>query len=305
MLGIFVNVVLPVFIVAGLGFWLERRFRIPIVPVNQIVLYLLMPCFIFTTLLGIDLLGEDAVRIGVFIVLLTAAMLVVGVVIAALLRLDRPTTSALILTAAFPNLGNFGLSLMLLAYGQEGVRLGAILLALQMVFALTLAAFIASSGKANVTASLRQAAGQPALYAVLAAFAFGLTGLPVPGFILAALTLPSQAAIPMMLLVLGMQISATSGIQQPRLVSFAVATRLLIGTLVGVGIATALGVSGVARNVMIVGAAMPSAVFTILTATQYDARPRFVSDVVVATTLVSIVTVTAVLAALSGQVTFP
>jgi len=63
----------------------------------------------------------------------------------------------------------------------------------------------------------------------------------------------------------------------------------------------ALGMSGVARDVMIIGAAMPTAVFTILTATQFNARPRFVSDVVVVSTLASIVTVTAVLAVLSGR----
>jgi len=57
----------------------------------------------------------------------------------------------------------------------------------------------------------------------------------------------------------------------------------------------------VARDVMIIGASMPTAVFTILTATQFNARPRFVSDVVVVSTLASIVTVTAVLAVLSGR----
>lgn len=305
MLGIFVNVVLPVFIVAGLGFALERRFRIPIVPVNQIVLYVLMPCFIFVSLVPFELLREEPLRIGAYAVLLTVAMLAVGIAIARILRLDRATTSALLLTAAFPNLGNYGLSIVLLAYGAEGVRFGTILLAVQMVFGLTLAIFIASTSSSSLRASLGQVARQPALYAVLAAFAFGLFGVPVPPFILSALALPAQAAIPVMLLVLGMQISGTAGIQARGLVSVAVVTRLVIGTLVGVVLASALGIAGVARDVMIVGAAMPTAVFTTLTATQYGARPRFVSDVVVAGTLASIVTVTAVLAALSGKVTFP
>jgi predicted permease len=66
-------------------------------------------------------------------------------------------------------------------------------------------------------------------------------------------------------------------------------------------LAIALGIEGVARDVMIVGAAMPTAVFTILTATQFKTRPRFVSDVVVVGTLASIVTVTVVLALLSGR----
>jgi hypothetical protein len=102
-----------------------------------------------------------------------------------------------------------------------------------------------------------------------------------------------------------MQISTTAGIAEPRLVSVAVVTRLVIGTLVGVALAVALGIGGVARSVMVIGAAMPTAVFATLIATQYDTRPRLVSNVVVVGTLASIVTVTAVLAALSGQVTFP
>jgi predicted permease len=104
-----------------------------------------------------------------------------------------------------------------------------------------------------------------------------------------------------MLLVLGMHVAGTTGIERRGLVSVAVVTRLVIGTLVGWALAVALGLDGVARDVMIIGSAMPTAVFTILTATQYDARPRFVSDVVVVSTLASIVSVTAVLAVLSGR----
>jgi predicted permease len=300
-LAIFVSVVLPVFIVAGFGFLLERRFRMPILPVNQVVLYVLMPCFIFTSLLPIDLTSDEPVRIGVFALLSAAVMLAVAVAIARLLRLDRVTTSALMLTAAFPNVGNYGLSVVLLAYGEEGVRFGTILLAVQMLFGLTLAVFIASSGSAPMSRSLGEVAKQPAFYAVAAALLLGAADVTIPKFVTDAIALPAQAAIPVMLLVLGMQISGTERIEAPRLVSLAIATRLIIGTLVGVGLAVALGIGGIARDVMIVGSAMPTAVFTILTATQFAARPRFVSDVVVAGTLASIVTVTVVLAALSGE----
>jgi predicted permease len=97
-----------------------------------------------------------------------------------------------------------------------------------------------------------------------------------------------------------MTFATTARIERPGLVSVAVVTRLIIGTLVGWALAMALGIDGMARDVMIIGAAMPTAVFTILTATQFNTRPRFVSDVVVASTLASILTVTAVLAILSG-----
>ncbi len=301
MLTLFVNVVLPVFIVAGLGFIIEKRLHPPIAPFNQVVLYVLMPAFVFTSLLAVDFRSEQPIKITLFTFLLAFAMLAVAFAIARAARLDRTTSSALMLTAAFPNLGNYGLSVVLLAYGREGVAIGAILLAVQSLYGITLAIFIASSGRASLEQSLGEVFRQPMIYAVAAALFFNLTQIPVPGFVNSALALPSQAAIPLMLLVLGMTFATTSRIEQPGLVSVAVVTRLVIGTLVGWGLAIALGIEGMARDVMIIGAAMPTAVFTILTATQFNTRPHFVSDVVVVSTLVSIVTVTVVLALLSGR----
>jgi malate permease and related proteins len=300
MLSLFVNVVLPVFIVAGLGYVIEKRLRLPIAPFNQLVLYVLMPALVFTSLLAIDFRTEEPAKIALFTVLLAVAMLAVAAAIARVASLDRVTSSALMLTAALPNLGNYGLSVVLLAYGQEGLATGIVLLAVQSLYGIPLGIFLASSGSASWSRSLVEVFRQPMIYAVAAALLFNIARIPVPGFVSSALTLPSQAAIPLMLLVLGMHFAGSTGIEQRGLVSVAVVTRLVIGTLVGWGLVLALGIEGVAREVMIVGAAMPTAVFTILTATQYNARPRFVGDVVVVSTLVSIVTVTVVLAVLSG-----
>lgn len=300
MLSLFVNVVLPVFIVAGLGYVIEKRLRLPIAPFNQLVLYVLMPALVFTSLLAIDFRTEEPAKIALFTVLLAVAMLALAAAIARLASLDRVTSSALMLTAALPNLGNYGLSVVLLAYGQEGLATAIVLLAVQSLYGIPLGIFLASSGSASWSRSLVEVFRQPMIYAVAAALVFNLARIPVPGFVSSALALPSQAAIPLMLLVLGMHFAGTTGIEQRGLVSLAVVTRLVIGTLVGWGLVLALGIEGVARDVMMVGAAMPTAVFTILTATQYNARPRFVGDVVVVSTLVSIVTVTVVLALLSG-----
>jgi predicted permease len=301
-LTLFASVVLPVFIVAGLGFIVEKRLHPPIAPFNQIVLFVLMPAFVFTSLLTVDFRSEQPIKITLFTFLLAFAMLAVAFAVVRAARLDRATSSAFMLTAAFPNLGNYGLSVVLLAYGREGVAIGAILLAVQSLYGITLAIFIASSGHGSLAQSLREVFRQPMIYAVAAALFFNLARVPVPGFVSSALALPSQAAIPLMLLVLGMTFASTTRIEQPALVSVAVFTRLVIGTLVGWALTIALGIEGMARDVMIIGAAMPTAVFTILTATQFNARPHFVSDVVVASTLASIVTVTVVLAILSGTV---
>lgn len=300
MLTLFVKVVLPVFIVAGLGYILEKALHPPIAALNQTALYVLMPALIFTALLPVDFSSEEPLRITAFAFLLAIVMLAVALAIVRLARLDRATGSAFMLTAAFPNLGNYGLPVVLLAFGQPGLAAGTLLLAVQSVYSLTLAVFIASSGSTSIRNALGSVFRQPIVYAVFAALVFNLAHISLPGFLASALALPAQAAIPVMLLVLGMTFAGTTGIERAALVSLAVVTRLVIGTVVGWLLVTALGIGGVARDVLIVGAAMPTAVFTILTATQFGTRPRFVSDAVVASTLVSILTITVVLAVLSG-----
>jgi malate permease and related proteins len=305
MLALFIDVVLPVFLVAGMGYLLERRLHPPIAALNQTALFVLMPALIFTSLLPVNFASDEPLRITAFAFLLALAMLVVAFAIIRVLRLDRVTGSAFMLTAAFPNLGNYGLPVMLLAFGQPGLAAGTILLAVQSLYGLALGVFIASSGSASLARSARELARQPILLAVIAALLVNLADLELPRFLVSAIALPAQAAIPLMLLVLGMNIAGTRGIQDPRLVGIAVTTRLVLGPLVGFLLVTALGIEGVARSVMIVGSAMPTAVYTILTATQFNARPRLVSDVVVASTVLSIVTVTAVLAIVTGRFSFP
>lgn len=301
MLSIFVNVILPVFLVAGLGFIFEKRFRPSIAPFNQLTLFILMPALVFQSLLTVDFSSEEPLRISAFVILLAVVMLAIALVIARIGKLDRPTASAFMLTAAFPNLGNYGLPVVVLAFGHEGLVFGTLLLAVQSVYSLTLAVVIASSSNANLTTSAREVLKQSVLYASIAGLILNLAHVTLPQFVMSAIALPAQASIPVMLMVLGMNLATTSRIEQPGLVSVAVATRLVLGPLVGWLLVEALGLGGVARGVAIVGSAMPTGVFTILTATQFNARPRFVSNVVVASTVVSILTVTAVLALLSGR----
>ena len=129
MLTIFVNVILPVFLVAALGFAFEKRFRPPIAPFNQLALFILMPALIFQSLLTVDFRSEEPLRIAAFALLLAVVMLAIGLVIARLARLDRPTASAFLLTAAFPNLGNYGLPVVVLtpsALFRPAIRLLAL-----------------------------------------------------------------------------------------------------------------------------------------------------------------------------------
>ena len=80
--------------------------------------------------------------------------------------------------------------------------------------------------------------------------------------------------------------------------ALAVALRLVGGIVVGALLAPLFGLDGAARQAGILQAAMPSAVICIILATEYDAEPAFVTSVVFATTVLSPLTLTPLLACL-------
>lgn len=300
MLEIFGNVVLPVLVVAGFGYALQRSLRPSLAPLSQVSIYVLQPCLVFTALVNTDLRSQEPLLIMLFSALLTAAMLALAWVVSRFAGMDRSMSSAFMLSTAFPNVGNYGLSVVLLAYGQSGLEKAILMFVVQSVFSGTLAVMVASSSSASARQALKQVFKLPQVYATAAALAFNTLQVQAPPFIAASADLASKAAIPLMLVMLGMQMARSARIEDPGAVSLAVATRLVAGVAVGYGVAVALGLEGTTREVLLIQSAMPTAVFTTLMATEFNARPRFVTSVVLASTVLSLVTVTALLALLPG-----
>jgi len=74
--------------------------------------------------------------------------------------------------------------------------------------------------------------------------------------------------------------------------------RAVVGPAVAWFAATALGMEGVERGTLVVLAAMPTAVVATIIATEFAARPAFVTRAVVSSTLASMLTLTVLIALL-------
>ena len=68
------------------------------------------------------------------------------------------------------------------------------------------------------------------------------------------------------------------------------ALRLGLGFAVGLAVATAMGLEGTVRGVVIFESAMPVAVFNYLWAVRYNTAPEVVAGLVLASTALSFVT---------------
>ena len=110
----------------------------------------------------------------------------------------------------------------------------------------------------------------------------------------------SDAALPLMILVLGMQIERATMPERPVVVAAAVAVSLVLTPLAAIGWAHVVGLRGAAFQAGVLQSSMPTAVMTTILALEFDALPQFVTSVVCVATLLSPLTVTLLIAYLQG-----
>jgi malate permease and related proteins len=200
----------------------------------------------------------------------------------------------------FSNSGNYGLSVVLFAFGPDVMARAVVYFVASALLTYTLGAVLASSGRMSVKAALYGLLKVPAMWGLVAAALVKATGIAIPAALERPVALMGQASIPTMLLVLGMQFERGAWPERPGLVAAASGLALVGSPLLGFLLAQLLGLHGLSRQAMIVESAMPSAVITTILALEFDVAPKFVTSVVVVTTLASPLTVASIIALLQS-----
>jgi predicted permease len=297
---LFIENLLPIFLAAGTGYLLSRWLKADPRTLSQVTFYIFSPCLVFTILIENQVSGNEILRM---LLLAWGGAVVIGLIawlMSQIFRLERKMLVAVMLTSIFMNSGNFGMSFNQFAYGTEGLAQAGIFFVSMSIATYTVGIFIASMGKASPRQALVNLLKIPAIYAVLLAVIFTRTGWRLPLPIQRTTQLLGDAAIPGMLVLLGMQLSAIRWNGQLRPLLLANGLRLILSPLVALGLVLILGMAGIARQVGVLEASMPSAVLNIVLATEYDVEPAFVSACVFTSTLASAFTLTPLLAILKG-----
>jgi len=300
LLELFANNILPILLVASFGFLIQKLLKIDPRPLSQITFYVLSPALVFTLLLSAGIEGAQVLSMMGFaaaVVLLTVG---VSYVLGRAFGLRGKRGAAFLLTTTFMNAGNYGLSLNQFAFGDLGLALASIYFVASVMLTNSLGVYIASVGGSSTIQALKGLAKVPAVYAIplaLVVRAFDIT-LPLP--ISRPLELLSLATIPLMLLLLGMQISRAGIPPYPKLLSASVAIKLLVAPAIALLVSPLFGPEGLARDVGVLQSAMPTAVMTTIIAIEYDTEAAFVTGAVLVSTLLSPFTLTPLMAILLG-----
>jgi hypothetical protein len=298
LLSIFLNDVLPIFLVAGVGFVLARHARLDVRVVSRMAFNALAPCLVFTLLVDSRIGADEAGRLALFSVCSILAVGAVAWLAARLLRLDRRTATAFLMVVMFSNTGNYGLSVIMLAFGHDALARGTIYFVVSAVMMYTVGVFLASAGTRSAADALKSVLKVPAVWGAVLALVVIAIGRRPPFAVMSSIEMLSAAALPVMMLVLGMQFERARRPERPGLVALASALTLVVQPLLAFGLADIIGLTGAARQASILEASMPAAIVTTILALEYDAAPAFVTSVVFVTTLLSPLSVTVVIALL-------
>jgi predicted permease len=300
LLGLFAANLLPILAIAAVGALVAAAFRLEARPLSLVTFHVFSPALVFKLISESTLGGAEVARMIAFAAL---AILVPGAcaaVWARLTRLSRPRAAAFVLVAMCVNAGNYGLSLVSLAFGEPALAQAAVFFATSVTLNFTVGVTVASLGHADARAALTGVLRVPAVYAVAAAFLVKAAGWTLPLPVQRSYGLLAEAAIPGMLVVLGMQLYKSGRLKPEPGLAPAVALRLLGGPLVALLAARALGLVGPARQAGIVEASVPTAVLTTVFSDTYCLEPEFIAQGVLLSTLLSPLTLTPLLALLGA-----
>ncbi len=300
LLSLFANNILPILIVAAVGYLLQRIFQLNARTFSQAIIYVLAPCLIFANLASSEIAFSDMLRMVVLALILMLAMGVISYAISRLLRLPAKLASIFILTTTFMNAGNFGLPFTDFTLGSEGLAWATIFFVTSSITMNSAGIYIATAGAFSPLDALRKLATFPSVWAIPLAFVVRATGVVIPLSIWRPIELLSDATIPMMLLLLGMQIASNGMPKQKGLIAISTSLRLLASPLIAWSLALILGLTGIARDAALIEAAMPTAVFSAVLAYEFDLDPAFATSAIFASTLLSPLTLTPLIALLGG-----
>ncbi len=294
-LNVFYSVIAPIALIAFLGFVMDRRFAIETRSLSQVTIYLAGPALVFSSISHSQLQAAEFGQLVLFTVLVMGLLAVISGTLAKLLRLEQKLSSAFTLSSTLINAGNFGLPFIAFAFGEDGLSRAVVIFTTTSIVANTLGVFLASRGSGSVRQSLANVLKVPLPYAVLAGLLAngGLLRIPLP--LDRGLSLLGDAAVPLMLVVLGAQLARTRLDSQLRLVALASGVKILLTPLLGIGVARLLLLSGSTASISIIQTSMPTAVISIVLAEEFGSDTRFVSSVVMVSTLVSFLSLTILL----------
>ena len=282
------NITAPVFILAAVGYgWVKLGFEYRVEFVTRLAMTLSVPCLIFVALMTADI---DPQALGALSLASFTAYGLVSIVFLGIVKLQKLDTSTYLAPLVFGNTGNLGLPLAMFAFGEEGLSYAVVVFAVMAILSFTIGVWVVAGGGSPI-----RVIKEPVVAATFLGALFLWQGWQTPIFLTNALELIGQMAIPIMLITLGVAIARLETNDMGRAVWLS-AIKVVVSAGAAWTAARWFGLAPIPSAVLIVQLATPVAVTSYLLAKKYGHEAQPVAGLVVASTLLCVISLPLILA---------
>ncbi len=266
------SIVFPIFIIVMIGFAYGRKHRPDMTAANTLNISVFLPALFFSAMAGktFNLADHIPIAIACAVVVLGSGLLTWGY--ARLAGIDPKT---LVPPSMFNNVGNMGLPLMVLTFGEQVLGVAVVLMLVVTVLQFTVG-FRLLSGRFNASMLWRE----PVLAAAGAGMFVGLSGLTVWPPLMVAAKLLGDISIGLMIFSLGVRL-ATAHLGAWRIGVVGACVTPITGMLVAWGYGLFAGLSTLEQNMLFVFGALPPAVSSFIFAERFKQEPEKVASIVI------------------------
>ena len=294
LIPILAHVILPIFVLIGIGFALDRLLRLDLPTLSKLNFYAFVPALIFIKILDTDLAGATMGWIAFFCLVHTAILYVAACVVFSHGAMKSSRT-VLSLSAIFNNCGNYGIPLVVFAFGDEYIGPLAVVIIFQNLLSFTFGVWLLErESRARLPVILRLLR-IPSVIVVVIALAMRWRHVAMAEEIRRPLDYLAQGLVPVALLTLGAQLSRSALLPRLAPISAVTVARLVVSPALAAALAPLFGFSGALAGLLVVTAGLPVAVNVYILAAEYGRDEELASQAVFWTTLLSAASVSILL----------
>ncbi len=286
--------VLPVGLIILIGFIVGRTLTLQRSTLSQLTLYTLSPALIVDSLYRTELSVTSSGKLIVGFTLISSVIYSLVWLVSRLTSLDSVFSRTITAIVLFPNTGNMGLPVATFALGTAGLDRAIVYMLGSSVLMFCLGPAIIQ-GK-GIISGLKLTLRLPLFWAIILGLSLRILAIKLPWGLDRGIQQLGAAAIPVDLILLGMQLAATRfqlGIREiltAMPMASAAMARLAIAPIIAYIIGRCLQLETLDLQILVLQSAMPTAVSSLVLVSEFGGDQNLVARAIVTSTLLSFIT---------------
>ncbi len=289
--------VLPVGLIILIGFVASKTIDLERRTLSHLILYVLSPALVADRLYRTSISVISSLDLFLGFVFTVVSVYSFAYLLSRITRLDRPVKTAFIAASLFPNNGNMGLPVVTFALGTAGLERAIIYMIFSSILMFCLGPAIIQ-GKGFVS-GVKLILRLPLIWAILVGLSFrfisrSVSDFQIPFDLDLGIQKLGQAAIPIALILLGIQLANTK-FKVGRLELLAAMVRLVVAPAIAFTVGTLLKLADLELQVLVLQSGMPTAVNSLILVTEFGGERDLTARCIITSTLLSFISIPLVL----------